>query len=128
MRWRREGADEPGDASGLDAADDTPVTMADVLSAQRACELEEGNGESVYEILMGALQQMQGTDQARRMAVYYRQFSERIKTALRRLIEQRGADYVVTPQDIYDMFRSLPHERAAERAAMAAAHAHAGGP
>lgn len=118
MRWRREGdtsevsdEDEALDGRENNAATLTPAdkeaavySMRDVARAQDEVDAEQG--ESADAAMMEALGSLPTLQQSE-MAVMYREFADKVKENLAQIVQERGAGYVVTEQDIRSVFDSL---------------------
>jgi hypothetical protein len=108
FRWRREGdvddvqhddSDDEDDCDDAEnAIEDAPTTMREILEAQGAIDAENG-GVSLESAAMGAFATLP-MNQQMNMATAFAGFKEKLMTKLSGLAAEKGAEGVVTKDDI----------------------------
>ena len=104
FRWRREGDvddvqhDDSDDDDAENAIEDAPTTMREILEAQGAIDAENG-GVSLESAAMGAFATLPMSQQMN-MATAFAGFKEKLMAKLSGLAAEKGAEGVVTKDDI----------------------------
>lgn len=103
FRWRREGdvddvQHDDSDDDAENAIEDAPTTMREILEAQGAIDAENG-GVSLESAAMGAFATLPMSQQMN-MATAFAGFKEKLMAKLSGLAAEKGAEGVVTKDDI----------------------------
>ena len=109
FRWRREG-DEDDDDDGCEGdgcGADVPTTMREILEAQGA--LDAASGESLENASMAAFATLP-MNQQMNLASAFAGFKDKLMSRLSGLAAQKGADGVVTKDDIENILSDIRNE------------------
>jgi len=109
FRWRREGDDDDDDdeCEGDGCGADVPTTMREILEAQGA--LDAASGESLENASMAAFATLP-MNQQMNMASAFAGFKDKLMQRLSGLAAQKGADGVVTKDDIENILSDIRNE------------------
>jgi hypothetical protein len=112
--WRKEG-DKWLDEESIHINDSLrragpSFSMQDLLQDQQRLDATEHHGVSVEQVGMAAFAELPSTKQ-HTLAMGFRHFTEEFKKRLQNLQQERGADYVVTKEDIMDFNEDIRSRR-----------------
>jgi len=110
LKWRREGDDfEDDDDDDCDSEDDdAPTTMREILEAQGRIDAQ--GGESLEDASMAAFATLP-MDQQMNMASAFAGFKDKLMEKLSGLANQKGANGVVTKDDIESILSDIKNSR-----------------